>query len=159
SWIKSCVSVCFVPVRGLRGSRLFSAFLALAFPLCLCGSSRRRVVYLFLLLGFVAGCGRTGGGPAVTLPPAVSAPAVTFTDVTEAAGLTARFYGMGLAVGDYDNDGWDDLFVSAVGRSRVFHNVPDGKGGRKFVEVTLSCGIDDRGWATSAAWVDYDRDG
>src|SRR5262249_43501515 len=84
----------------------------------------------------------------------------TFTDVTARAGLNkTRFYGMGLAVGDYDNDGYDDVFVTAVGRSRLFHNVPDGHGGRKFMDVTDASGIRDSGWPTSAAWLDYDRDG
>jgi hypothetical protein len=83
----------------------------------------------------------------------------TFTDVTGQAGLETHFYGMGIAVGDYDNDGYEDLFVTAVGRSYLFHNVPDGRGGRKFVDVTAQSGIDDKGWSTSAAWVDYDRDG
>ena len=83
----------------------------------------------------------------------------TFTDVTAAAGLNVPLYGMGVAVGDYDNDGYDDLFITAVGRSRLFHNVSNGQGGRKFVDVTEASGIQDTGWATSAAWLDYDRDG
>lgn len=83
----------------------------------------------------------------------------TFTDVTHQVGLDVPMYGMGVAVGDYDNDGYADLFVTAVGRSRLFHNVPDGHGGRRFEDVTNQCGIVDQGWATSAAWVDYDRDG
>jgi tetratricopeptide (TPR) repeat protein len=83
----------------------------------------------------------------------------TFTEVTGQVGLAAALQGMGVAVGDYDNDGFDDLFLTAVGRSRLFHNVPDGQGGRKFVDVTDACGIRDTGWSTSAAWVDYDGDG
>ncbi|HZP82944.1 MAG TPA: CRTAC1 family protein, partial [Chthonomonadaceae bacterium] len=83
----------------------------------------------------------------------------TFTDVTKLAGLDVSLYGMGGAVGDYDNDGYDDLFITAVGQSKLFHNVPDGNGGRKFVEVTASSGIEDTGFATSAAWLDYDKDG
>lgn len=83
----------------------------------------------------------------------------TFTDVTEEAGLDIPLYGMGVAVGDYDNDGYDDLFITTVGKSRLFHNVPNGRHGRKFVEVTAMSGIADTGWSTSAAWLDYDRDG
>ncbi|HZP81812.1 MAG TPA: VCBS repeat-containing protein, partial [Chthonomonadaceae bacterium] len=83
----------------------------------------------------------------------------TFTDVTQQAGLNLRLFGMGVAVGDYDNDGYDDLFITAVGQSKLFHNVPDGHGGRKFAEVTASSGIRDTGMATSAAWLDYDKDG
>jgi hypothetical protein len=104
-----------------------------------------------------------GHAPKNTKPPTLGLyhnnPDGTFTDVTKQAGLDIHCYGMGIAVGDYDNDGFDDIFITAVGRSRLFHNVPDGRGGRKFVEVTESSGIQDTGWSTSAAWVDYDRDG
>jgi hypothetical protein len=103
-----------------------------------------------------------------TAPPQAGTPTLalyhnnhdgTFTDVTREAGLELRCNGMGVAVGDYDNDGYDDLFITAMGRSRLFHNVPDGHGSRKFVEVTAASGIRDEGWPTSAAWVDYDHDG
>src|SRR5205807_1959014 len=83
----------------------------------------------------------------------------TFTDVTVKAGLNLSLYGMGVAVGDYDNDGCDDVFLTCVGRSRLLHNVPDRSGGRRFVDVTQASGIDDRAFATSCAWLDYDRDG
>ena len=83
----------------------------------------------------------------------------TFTDVTEKSGLNIPLFGMGVAVGDFDNDGWEDLFITTVGRSRLFHNVSDGKGGRRFVDVTETSNIRDNGFATSCAWVDYDRDG
>ena len=83
----------------------------------------------------------------------------TFTDVTKQSGLDVTLNAMGVAVGDYDNDGYDDLFITAIGGSRLYHNVPDGSGGRKFVDVTAQSGIKDNGWPTSAAWVDYDRDG
>jgi len=78
-----------------------------------------------------------------------------FTDVTARMGLAIPMYGMGVAVGDYDNDGWDDLFVTALGGSHLFHN----EHGHGFVDVTGSSGIHDAGWPTSAAWIDYDRDG
>jgi enediyne biosynthesis protein E4 len=83
----------------------------------------------------------------------------TFTDVSAKTGMNVSLYGMGVAVGDYDNDGWDDLFITCVGRSRLFHNVAGAGGGRRFVDVTAQCGIVDRGFATSCAWLDYDRDG
>ena len=83
----------------------------------------------------------------------------TFTDVTREVGLDVPLFGMGVAVGDYDNDGYDDLFITAVGKSRLFHNVSNGRGGRKFVDVTAASAITDTGWSTSAAWLDYDRDG
>ena len=80
----------------------------------------------------------------------------TFTDVTTKAGLSVSMYGLGAAVGDYDNDGHDDIFVTAVGQSRLFHNT--GKG--RFVDVTKSAGLEGpQEFSTSAAWVDYDKDG
>ena len=80
----------------------------------------------------------------------------TFTDVTRKAGLAVSMYGMGVAVGDYDNDGHDDLFVSAVGQSRLFHNQGDGT----FKDVTREAGLwGPSEFSTSAAWVDYDGDG
>ena len=80
----------------------------------------------------------------------------TFTDVTRKAGLAVPMFGLGVAVGDYDNDGFDDLFISALGQSHLFHN----NGNGTFTEVTKAAGL----WgvnefSTSAAWVDYDRDG
>jgi hypothetical protein len=80
----------------------------------------------------------------------------TFTDVTHAAGLDVEMYGMGVAVGDYDNDGYDDLFVTAVGQSHLFHNNGDGT----FTDVTRKAGLwGPKEFSTSAAWVDYDKDG
>lgn len=80
----------------------------------------------------------------------------TFTDVTHAAGLDVEMYGMGVAVGDYNNDGWPDIFISCVGQSWLFRNT--GKG--TFVDVTKSSGLQGhQGLSTSALWFDYDRDG
>ena len=80
----------------------------------------------------------------------------TFTDVTRKAGLAIPMYGLGVAVGDYDNDGFDDLFVSALGQSHLFHN----NGNGTFTDVTKSAGMwGANEFSTSAAWVDYDRDG
>jgi len=80
----------------------------------------------------------------------------TFTDVTKSAGLDIEMYGMGVAVGDYNNDGFPDIFISCVGQSRLFHNT--GKG--TFVDATRSSGLFGRqGLSTSALWFDYDRDG
>jgi hypothetical protein len=79
-----------------------------------------------------------------------------FSDVTELAGLTADLYGMGAAIADYDNDGWVDIFVTAVGANHLFHNA-----GGRFVDVTKAAGVGGRldQWSTCAAWFDYDRDG
>jgi hypothetical protein len=80
----------------------------------------------------------------------------TFSDVTKAAGLDIEVYGMGVAVGDFNNDGFPDLFISCVGQSRLFRNT--GKG--TFVDVTRASGLDGRSaFSTSAMWVDFDRDG
>jgi enediyne biosynthesis protein E4 len=80
----------------------------------------------------------------------------TFTDVTRAAGLEVELYGMGVAVGDFNNDGFPDVFISCVGQNRLFRNT--GKG--SFVDVTKSSGLDGRqAFSTSAMWVDIDRDG
>jgi enediyne biosynthesis protein E4 len=80
-----------------------------------------------------------------------------FTDVTPGSGLEASFYGMGVAVGDYDNDGLPDLFITAVGGNHLFHN----QGNGKFLDVTKEAGVAGLpdGWSTSAAWLDYDNDG
>src|SRR5438132_692758 len=64
----------------------------------------------------------------------------TFEDVTRACGLDITLYGMGVTVGDFDNDGWLDVFVTAVGGNRLFRNVSDGNGGRRFVDVTAAAG-------------------
>jgi enediyne biosynthesis protein E4 len=80
----------------------------------------------------------------------------TFTDVTKAAGLDLEMYGMGVAVGDYNNDGFPDIFITCVGQSRLFKNT--GKG--TFVDVTKASGLSGKeGLSTSAIWFDYDRDG
>lgn len=79
----------------------------------------------------------------------------TFTDVTRKVGLDVEIYGMGCAAGDYDNDGWVDLYVSALGPDRLFRNRGDGA----FEDVTDKAGLDNPEFATSVAWLDYDRDG
>src|SRR5215813_2701564 len=79
----------------------------------------------------------------------------TFEDVTEKAGLQGVGYGMGAAVGDYDNDGREDLYVTAYGGNRLYHNNGDGT----FTDVTPKAGVGGSGWSTSAAWVDLDADG
>ncbi len=80
----------------------------------------------------------------------------SFKDVTGAAGLDVSFYGQGVAVGDFDNDGWVDVFFSAVGADRLFRNDHG-----KFTDVTAAAGVAgaDSEWGTSCGWLDYDRDG
>lgn len=80
----------------------------------------------------------------------------TFADVTASAGLDVEMYGMGVAVGDYNNDGFPDIFITCIGENRLFRNT--GKG--TFVDVTKQSGIGGRkSFSTSALWFDYDRDG
>ena len=78
-----------------------------------------------------------------------------FVDVTDLAGLGLREYGMGVAVGDVDNDGDPDLYVAAFGRNVLYRNNGDGS----FADVTDHAGVDDGRWTTSASFFDYDRDG
>jgi len=80
----------------------------------------------------------------------------TFTDVTVKAGLSATGWGQGVCVGDYDNDGWEDLYVTYYGKNRLFHNQNG-----VFTEVAEKAGVAGSGkaWGTGCAWVDYDRDG
>ena len=79
----------------------------------------------------------------------------TFTDVTEKAGVPGNGYGMGVAVGDYDRDGFPDLFVTQYAKSILYHNNGDGT----FTDVTVKAGVACPGWASSAVWFDYDNDG
>jgi hypothetical protein len=79
----------------------------------------------------------------------------TFTDVTEAAGAGGGTYGMGVAVGDFDNDGWPDLFVTSYGDCILYRNNRNGT----FTDITESAGVKTPGWTTSAVWFDYDNDG
>ena len=80
----------------------------------------------------------------------------TFTDVTERAGLAVEMYGMGVAAGDFNNDGFPDILITAVGQNRLFQNTGTGH----FVDVTEKAGIGGRtGFSTSALWFDFDRDG
>jgi hypothetical protein len=78
-----------------------------------------------------------------------------FEDVTKTVGLDVGMYGMGVAIGDYDNDGFEDIYVTGVGGCRLFHN----EGGKYFRDVTKTASVASPGWATSATWIDYDRDG
>lgn len=79
----------------------------------------------------------------------------TFTDVTEGAGISNSMQGMGLTVGDYDNDGWPDMYVTGYQTAKLFHN----NGNGTFSDVTKRTGVDNNRWGTSAAFFDYDNDG
>ena len=79
----------------------------------------------------------------------------TFTDITKEAGLAAEIYGLGCAVGDFDNDGHDDLYVTALDGNHLFRNLGNGK----FQDVTAKAGVRDSGFSTGAVWFDYDNDG
>ena len=116
---------------------------------------------VFLVQGGPLGPNAASGGPTSRLfrndltPGAGGRRALRFTDVTAKAGVGLRGYGMGAAVGDYDNDGFLDLFVTAFGSIALYHNNGDGT----FSDLTKSAGLNETGWATSAAFADYDRDG
>jgi len=77
-----------------------------------------------------------------------------FRNVTREAGLEKVFYGMGASVADYDNDGRDDVYVTALDGNHLFHNL-----GGRFEDVAKAAGVADSGWGTSSAWLDYDGDG
>jgi len=79
----------------------------------------------------------------------------TFTDITRGSGLDIEMYGMGVAIADYDNDGHEDVYITALEGDHLFR----GLGGGKFVDVTKASGIQNANFGTSAAWLDYDRDG
>ncbi len=84
-----------------------------------------------------------------------NSPTLHFTDITESAGLTTKGYGMAIAVGDYDNDGLPDLYITGYGHNVLYHNL----GNCKFEDVTKKAGLEVGGFSTGAAWADYDRDG
>src|SRR5437660_1142824 len=114
---------------------------------------------VFLVQGGALGGGPAGSGSRLFRndligPGGVKGP-LHFTDVTEKAGIGLTTYGMGTAVGDYDNDGFLDLFVTGFGGATLFHNNGDGT----FTDVTAKAGLTDPLWSTSAAFIDYDRDG
>ncbi len=79
----------------------------------------------------------------------------TFTDITAGSGLDVEMYGLGAASGDFDNDGREDVYITALEGDRLFHN----EGNGKFKDVTAAAGIQNANFGTSAAWLDYDRDG
>jgi len=79
----------------------------------------------------------------------------TFTDVTDKAGVAGGTFGMGAAAGDYDGDGWVDLYVTSYGRNILYHN----NGNGTFTDVTAKAGVAAPGWSTCAVWFDYDKDG
>src|SRR5438067_6651959 len=79
----------------------------------------------------------------------------TFEDVTERAGLKGDGFSMGVAAGDYDNDGYVDLYATGYAANHLYHNNGDGT----FTDVTRKLGVGGSGWSTSTGWIDYDRDG
>src|SRR5215217_7477461 len=79
----------------------------------------------------------------------------TFTDVTDKAGVAGGTFGMGAAAGDFDGDGWQDVYVTSYGRNLLYRNKGDGT----FADVTDKAGVAAPGWSTCATWFDYDRDG
>jgi hypothetical protein len=82
-----------------------------------------------------------------------------FRDVTAECGLQRNGFGMGVTPGDFDNDGFPDLLVTYLGGLALFHNLPDGNGGRKFEDIAAKAGLRNNHWGTSAGWGDIDQDG
>ena len=115
---------------------------------------------VFLVQDGPLGASTTGAAPTSRLfrndltRTAGGTPQVHFSDVTDRAGVGLRAYGMGAAVGDYDNDGDQDLFVTAFGPDTLFRN----NGNGTFTDVTAEAGVSDPLWSTSATFFDYDRD-
>jgi enediyne biosynthesis protein E4 len=102
------------------------------------------------------GVGRRGtGGRLFRNDASAAGPRFRFTDVTDRSGIVATGYGMGAATGDYDNDGWIDLYVTNLGSNQLFRNNGDGT----FSDVTAKTRTDDSRWTTGATFFDYDRDG
>src|SRR5207253_2527932 len=79
----------------------------------------------------------------------------TFTDLTQKAGITANLFGMGVAIGDYDGDGYQDIFITGYEKCVLYHNYRDGT----FTDTTTQSGINPPGWSSSAVWFDYNNDG
>src|SRR5581483_8612189 len=79
----------------------------------------------------------------------------TFTDITRGSGLDVELFGFGVAIGDCDNDGRDDVYITALGGDHLYHN----EGGGHFRDVTRESGMNNAAFSSSAAWLDYDRDG
>ncbi len=96
---------------------------------------------------------KNGGDPMITLYRQEDN--LQFKDITADAGVTRKGWGMGVAVADFDNDGWLDVFVTGFGCSVLYRN----KGNCKFEDVTAKAGVNADGFPTGAAWGDYDRDG
>jgi hypothetical protein len=97
-----------------------------------------------------------GGGPMVTLyHQDGNSAALHFTDITKSSGLTTKGWGMAIAVGDFDNDGLPDLYVTGYGHNVLYHNL----GNCRFEDVTKKAGLEVGGFSTGTAWADYDRDG
>jgi hypothetical protein len=96
---------------------------------------------------------RQGGDPMITLYHQDAD--LKFSNITQAAGLTRKGWGMGIAVADYDNDGLPDIYVTGYGGNALYHNL----GNCKFEDMTEKAGVAGDGFSTGAAWADYDRDG
>jgi len=97
----------------------------------------------------------TGHGPRTTAALYKNDQHGHFTDITAGSGLDFEAHGMGVAIGDFDNDGRDDVYITALEGDRLFHN----EGGGRFRDVTAEAGIHNANFGTSAAWLDYDQDG
>ena len=110
---------------------------------------------VFLVQGEPVDAPARGSGHRLFRNELVPGGTLRFTDVTEASGLGTKDAGMGVAVGDIDNDGRPDLYVTSYGANRLFRNLGEGR----FAEITAAAGVEETRWSTSAVFFDYDRDG
>jgi hypothetical protein len=151
--ITESAGIDFVHVNGAYGERLMPEII---------GSGAAFLDYDrdgdqdLLLISSTYWEGRQGDRPTPTQALYANDGQGRFSDVTEAAGLALTFYSMGVAVGDYDGDGWDDLYLTSLNANHLLRNL-----GGRFEDVTAGAGVagDPDTWSTSAAFLDYDRDG
>ncbi len=160
----------FVHFNGMAGELYFSEMVGPGSALF--DADNDGDLDLFLVQGRMLGPGKTLAD--AVFPPAAGAPlrgrlfrndleagaGLRFTDVTAASGLVADGYGMGAAAGDVDNDGWTDLYLTGFGANQLWRNDgPGADGGVTFSDVTAASGTGEERWSTSAAFLDFDRDG
>jgi enediyne biosynthesis protein E4 len=162
------VGIDFVHFNGMSGEMFMPEMVGSGAALCDCDNDGK--LDLFIVQGNILGPGKTVAD--MKFPPkgplsvgrlyhneltihSDGSRTLRFTDITERSGIQSQNYGMGVAAADYDNDGWVDLYVTAFGGSRMFHN----KGNCTFEDVTSKTGTGGPEWSVSASFVDFDRDG
>jgi hypothetical protein len=148
----------FIHINGATGERFFPEVIGAGGALF--DYDNDGDLDLFVVQGSALRPGATGAAPPRSRlyrndPVQADRQRFRFTDVTDRSGIAATGYGMGAATGDFDNDGWIDLYITSLGSNRLLRNRGDGT----FADVTGASGTDDPRWSTSATFFDYDRDG